>query len=146
MMRFSGTDETGTGPGPFCLQLRLELPIGVVETPSAGAPAASLPARVVCESLSIIAPRFEPNAAAAAAADASLKLLIARPTSLATETAPDVAAREGPIPHVRLVPRQHHPLALPRAPPKHPDVVTHVVHVIDEHLERRDEHEQGCKG
>ena len=127
------------------------LPIDVVETPSAGAPAASLPARVVYESLSIAAPRIEPNAAAAAAAaaarpvaaDASLKLL-ARPTSPA-ETAPDVAAREGPIPDV-VVPRQHHPLALPRAPPKHPDVVTHVVHVIDEHLEQRDKHEQRREG
>ena len=132
------------------LQLALVLPIDVVETPSAGAPAASLPARVVFESLSIAAPRIEPNAPAAAAAaarpvavDASLKLL-ARPTS-AAETAPDVAAREGPIPDV-VVPRQHHPLALPRAPPKHPDVVTHVVHVIDEHLEQRDKHEQRREG
>jgi len=137
------------------LQLALVLPIDVVETPSAGAPAASLPARVVFESLSIAAPRIEPNAAAAGAAagaaaaarpvaaDASLKLL-ARPTS-AAETAPDVAAREGPIPDV-VVPRQHHPLALPRAPPKHPDVVTHVVHVIDEHLEQRDKHEQRREG
>ena len=130
------------------LQLALVLPIDVVETPSAGAPAASLPARVVNESLSIAAPRIEPNAAAAAAArpvaaDASLKLL-ARPTSR-PETATDVAAREGPIPDV-VVPRQHHPLALPRAPPKHPDVVTHVVHVIDEHLEQRDKHEQRREG
>ena len=82
------------------------------------------------------------TAARPVAADASLKLLC-RPTS--AETAPDVAAREGPIPDV-VVPRQHHPLALPRAPPKHPDVVTHVVHVIDEHLEQRDKHEQRREG
>lgn len=134
-----------------CYEYRLELPIDVVETPSAGAPAASLPARVVYESLSIAAPRIRPNAAAArpVAADASLNLL-RRPTSslavFAAETAPDVAALEGPIPRVVVVPRQHHPLALPRAPPKHPDVLTHVVHVIDEHLQRRDEHEQRREG